>query len=93
MAQVSYNGGAHWHLLKKPQTFKNPGCDTCSKLNSSWECQLHLHGPSSWHATAGGSPPHYAALLLCAEHLGCAEQSIACVMTCRHVSRTLHLTC
>ena len=51
--QVSYNGGAHWHLLKKPQNFTFPRCDTCSKLNSSWECQLHLHGPSSWHATEG----------------------------------------
>lgn len=29
--QVSYNGGAHWHLLDKPSNFTHAQCDLCSQ--------------------------------------------------------------
>ena len=53
--QVSFNGGAHWQDLQQPESFQYPECNACKQAST---CQLHLHGPSSWHYGAGvPSPP------------------------------------
>lgn len=49
-AQVSFNGGAHWQDLTQPESFRYPECNSCQNTKG---CQLHLHGPSSWHYGAG----------------------------------------
>lgn len=48
--QVSFNGGAHWQDLAQPESFRYPECNACKRSKS---CQLHLHGPSSWHYGSG----------------------------------------
>ena len=48
--QVSFNGGAHWQDLQQPESFQYPECNACKQAST---CQLHLHGPSSWHYGAG----------------------------------------
>ncbi len=48
--QVSFNGGAHWQELQQPESFRYPECNACKQAST---CQLHLHGPSSWHYGAG----------------------------------------
>lgn len=47
-AQISFNGGAHWQNLERPETFRHSVCDQCSQMADPSKCKLHLHGPASY---------------------------------------------
>lgn len=43
--QITFNGGAQWSELRKPDTYNFPSCNRCEHVS---KCQLHLHGPTGW---------------------------------------------
>ena len=45
--QITFNGGAQWSDLQKPDTYNYPECNRCKDLADT-KCQLHLHGPTGW---------------------------------------------
>ena len=51
--QISFNGGGKWEDLAKPDHFRHAECNRCSAMHDPSKCQLHLHGPSSWHDGPG----------------------------------------
>eukprot|EP00884_Botryococcus_braunii_P007264 jgi/Botrbrau1/16539/Bobra.0327s0006.1 len=57
--KVTFNGGAHWQQLRVPETFRHGVCDRC-RMSGEANCQLHLHGPSSWHEGPDGRPSFYS---------------------------------
>ncbi len=60
-AQVTYNGGARWQDLNQPEHFRFPECNRCAGSRDP-RCQLHLHGPSSWHDGVGAARPRSGAV-------------------------------
>jgi hypothetical protein len=48
----SLNGGAEWKDIDAPSSYRFPECNTC---NPGATCKLHLHGPSSWRDSSGGT--------------------------------------
>ena len=53
--QISFNGGAQWRDLQAPASYRYPSCNKCQPGDVN--CQLHLHGPSSWVSGPGASKP------------------------------------
>ena len=51
--QVTFNGGARWQDLNQPESYRYPECNRCASTRDPRKCQLHLHGPSSWHDGQG----------------------------------------
>ncbi|KAK9828958.1 hypothetical protein WJX72_003046 [[Myrmecia] bisecta] len=56
--KVTFNGGGHWQDLVKPDHYRYAKCNRCSGDPAA--CQLHLHGPSSWHTGPGARPSFYS---------------------------------
>ena len=83
---MSFNGGAHWQDLTQPESFRYPECNSCQNSKS---CQLHLHGPSSWHYGAG-APSSRGAACLTARYKGTlplappAEFTAGCICVSVH---------
>ena len=50
--QVSFNGGAHWQDLARPERYRHAGCDRCGNVDPE-ACRLHLHGPAGVVAAQG----------------------------------------
>lgn len=55
---MTFNGGARWADLNQPERFRYPECNRCASARDPRKCQLHLHGPSSWHDGQGAPSPH-----------------------------------
>lgn len=53
VSQVTFNGGARWQDLSQPESYQYPECNRCASARDPRNCQLHLHGPSSWHDGQG----------------------------------------
>ena len=53
VSQVTFNGGARWQDLNQPESYQYPECNRCASARDLRNCQLHLHGPSSWHDGQG----------------------------------------
>ena len=51
--QITFNGGAKWEDLAKPEHYRHAVCNRCTAMHDPGKCQLHLHGPSSWHDGPG----------------------------------------
>lgn len=52
--QISFNGGGKWLDLAKPEHYRHGSvCNRCAAMHDPSKCQLHLHGPSSWHEGPG----------------------------------------
>ncbi|KAK9845742.1 hypothetical protein WJX81_001203 [Elliptochloris bilobata] len=57
--KVTFDGGARWQDLNQPDSFRFPECNRCASARDLGKCQLHLHGPSSWHDGQDGRPSFY----------------------------------
>lgn len=55
--KLTLNGAASWQELSPPEKFTWPQCSTC---HPGANCNLHLHGPSSWHYGADARPSFYS---------------------------------
>lgn len=53
--QITFNGGAQWSDLQKPDAYNHPECNRCRDLADT-KCQLHLHGPTGWVEGPGEDP-------------------------------------
>ena len=56
VVQITFNGGGRWEDLAKPEHYRHAVCDRCGASHDPSKCQLHLHGPSSWHEGPGELP-------------------------------------
>ena len=59
--QVSFNGGAHWQDLARPERYRHAGCDRCGNVDPE-ACRLHLHGPAGVVGAQGDIRPAFFCL-------------------------------
>ncbi|BDA42979.1 Vacuolar protein sorting/targeting protein 10 [Coccomyxa sp. Obi] len=59
-SKITFNGGGRWEDLAKPEHYRHAVCDRCGASHDPSKCQLHLHGPSSWHEGPEGRPSFYS---------------------------------
>lgn len=58
-SKITFNGGAQWSDLQKPDTYNYPECNRCKDLADT-KCQLHLHGPTGWVEGPDSRPSFYS---------------------------------
>ncbi|KAK9831811.1 hypothetical protein WJX74_010382 [Apatococcus lobatus] len=58
-SKVSFNGGAHWQDLARPDRYRHAGCDRCGNVDPE-ACRLHLHGPAGIVAAQEAMPVYYS---------------------------------
>ena len=63
--QITFNGGGRWEELQKPEHYRHAVCNRCAAMHDPSKCQLHLHGPSSWHEGPGELHLHQQMLEIC----------------------------
>jgi hypothetical protein len=81
--QITFNGGGRWEELQKPEHYRHAVCNRCAAMHDPSKCQLHLHGPSSWHEGPGELYLHQQTTELFLQHfsLGFRERALIIIIS------------